>query len=107
VRLFAFILLAALKAQYFLLSLNSTNMVMKDERKNIKEPYHPDNTPNPPQIIDPSKGKERNEPEAPVENKQRGKAESQSKTQQPQAKNDQQKPKQVGDAPDIQDETTI
>jgi hypothetical protein len=44
---------------------------MKDKSKNIKEPYTPENTPNPPQIIDPSRKNEQNENDAPVENKPR------------------------------------
>ena len=79
---------------------------MKDERKNIKEPYQPDNTPNPPQIIDPSKRNENNEREAPVENKQRD-ANQQSQEQKAQPKTKEEKPKRLGESqPDINDETT-
>jgi hypothetical protein len=76
---------------------------MKDEQNKIKEPYHPDKTPNPPQIIDPSKRNEDDRKEAPVENKQReNKNESQSEN--PKLE----KPKQLGESePDIHDETTI
>jgi hypothetical protein len=75
---------------------------MKDERKNIREPYQPENTPNPPQIIDPSKRNEDGKKEVPVENKQRtDKGDSQSEN--PKLE----KPKRVGDEPDINDETTI
>lgn len=45
-------------------------MAMKNEKTKIKEPYSPENTPNPPQIIDPSQKNERNENEQPIENKQ-------------------------------------
>ena len=75
---------------------------MKDERKNIKEPFHPENTPNPPQIIDPNKRNETNDKDAPIENKQRQENE---KRESGNSKGE--KPKQVGDAPDIHDETTI
>ena len=75
---------------------------MKDERKNIREPYQPENTPNPPQIIDPSKGNEEGNREAPVENKQRPEKGG-SQSENPKLE----KPKRVGDEPNIHDETTI
>lgn len=53
-------------------------MVMKDDRKDIKEPYSPENTPNPPQIIDPSQKHEQNENDAPVENSQEGSQDKQN-----------------------------
>jgi hypothetical protein len=74
---------------------------MKDERKNIKEPYNPHQTPDPPQIIDPSKRKEEGNKEAPVENKNQNHS-AQSE------KSEQKKTKRLGeDEPDIHDETTI
>jgi hypothetical protein len=39
---------------------------MKDEKKNIKEPYAPESTPNPPQIIDPSRQNEQGERDQPL-----------------------------------------
>ena len=76
---------------------------MKDDRKNIKEPYQPEHTPNPPQIIDPSKGNEDGKKEAPVENKQRN-DKNESQSQNPKLE----KPKRLGESePDIHDETTI
>jgi hypothetical protein len=75
---------------------------MKDERKNIKEPYQPDHTPNPPQIIDPSKPNEDSKKESPVENKRRDESDKQSEN--PKLE----KPKKLGESePDIHDETTI
>jgi hypothetical protein len=44
---------------------------MKDDKNKIKEPYPAENTPNPPQIIDPSVRKERDQNDQPVENKRR------------------------------------
>ena len=74
---------------------------MKDERKNIREPFQPENTPNPPQIIDPSKRNEEGKREAPIENKQSDKGNSQSEN--PKLE----KPKKQGEnEPDIQGETT-
>ena len=75
---------------------------MKDERKNIKEPYQPGHTPNPPQIIDPSKPNEDGKKESPVENKRRDESDKQSEN--PKLE----KPKNLGESEhDIHDETTI
>ena len=35
---------------------------MEKEKKNIREPYEPENTPTPPQIIDPEKREDRKHP---------------------------------------------
>ena len=35
---------------------------MKNDKKEIKEPYEPENTPQPPQIIEPNSGRERENP---------------------------------------------
>jgi hypothetical protein len=37
---------------------------MKDKRKNIREPYPPENTPRPPQTVDPNR---KNQKDAPAE----------------------------------------
>jgi hypothetical protein len=44
---------------------------MEDDKKRIKEPFAPEDTPAPPQIIDPSSRKERGENDRPVENRQK------------------------------------
>ena len=44
-------------------------MVMKNDKNKVKEPFPPEQTPNPPQIIDPSRKNERGENEPPVEDK--------------------------------------
>lgn len=41
-------------------------LTMKKQNKNIREPYEPEQTPKPPQIIEPNSGRQR---ENPVENK--------------------------------------
>jgi hypothetical protein len=78
---------------------------MNDKKeKNIKEPFPPDQTPNPPQIIDPSRANEQGEGQKPLktdpknqasENKGTGNAKSGSK-------------KLLGESEtEIDDETTI
>jgi len=49
---------------------------MKKKGEKIKEPYAPDDTPKPPQIIDPNTGRQR---ENPVEDKGRTKSKPESK----------------------------
>jgi hypothetical protein len=57
---------------------------MKNDKNKIQEPYKPENTPNPPQIIDPSVKKERNENDEPIGDKQKGSKNGEStKKQQP------------------------
>jgi hypothetical protein len=74
---------------------------MKDETKNIKEPYNPHQTPNPPQIIDPGKRNEERNKEASVENKNQNQSDKSENAEQKKAK-------RLGeDEPDIHDETTI
>jgi hypothetical protein len=43
--------------------------VMEKEKNRIKEPYSPEDTPNPPQIIDPSRHEEQNKNDRHIENK--------------------------------------
>jgi hypothetical protein len=77
---------------------------MKQDKNKIKEPYSPEHTPNPPQIIDPSLPKERNERDEPVEN--RGKDKQQGTDSQKPKK--EKKPKLLGESEtEIDDETTI
>jgi hypothetical protein len=70
---------------------------MKKEKENpVEEPYSPEDTPRPPQIIDPNAREER---EHPIKDK----GEGAEKAQKP-------KPARspaLGDEPDIHDETTI
>jgi len=40
---------------------------MENEKDKVREHYSPEHTPNPPQTVDPSLRKERNEPDKPVE----------------------------------------
>ena len=42
---------------------------MKQQKTKIEEPYSPEKTPNPPQIIDPSIPNEQNKNDTPVETK--------------------------------------
>lgn len=71
---------------------------MKKEKK-IKEPYEPDDTPNPPQIIEPHPGIDG---EKPVEDKDRTKRTLDSETETPKGRNH-----LLADETDIDDETTI
>jgi len=76
-------------------------MKTKDKNDKIREPYPPEQTPNPPQIIDPNVRNERNEPNAPVEERKgsgnpQGEDESEKDTG-----------KRLGDPMEIDDETTI
>lgn len=41
-------------------------MIMEDERKKIKEPFTPENTPTPPQIIDPNQRNDEPAEKAPM-----------------------------------------
>jgi hypothetical protein len=71
---------------------------MKNKDKKVEEPYSPEDTPRPPQIIDPNAREER---ENPVKEKSGEKAavgkEKSKSTKSP----------ALGDEPDIHDETTI
>lgn len=83
--------------------LYQTTMAMKEDKKKIKEPYHPEHTPPPPQIIDPSMRKERNEPDEPVEGRKNEKRQPDSGQ-----KKKEEKPKLLGESEtEIDDETTI
>jgi hypothetical protein len=46
----------------FLFSSDHHIYVMKNDKKKIKEPYEPRDTPKPPQIIEPNSGRERENP---------------------------------------------
>ena len=70
---------------------------MENDRKKIKEPFEPENTPKPPQIIDPE---ERNERRNTFKEKP---GKSGDKKQEP-VKG---RPELLGDHADIDDETTI
>ena len=70
---------------------------MEKDRNKIREPYKPEDTPKPPQIIDPDEGRER---EKPVRDKP---APAQREEKSPKNK----KPELLGDRADIEDETTI
>lgn len=72
-----------------------------DKEKKIQEPFPPEQAPNPPQVIDPSPKKERNEPDKPVENPEarenRGKASAEESS----------KNKLLSEDTEIDDDTTI
>jgi hypothetical protein len=77
---------------------------MKQDKNKIKEPYPPENTPSPPQIIDPNQRKERNEDDMPIENRQKNNAGGENKSTQ----KGKEKPKLLGESEtEIDDETTI
>lgn len=81
---------------------------MEDDRKKIKEPYPPEQTPSPPQIIDPSGRKERNEDDMPIEDKKQPKAKHPSeKPAEDDNRKSEERPKMLGDETEIEDETTI
>lgn|GEM_PF-3930228 len=72
---------------------------MKDKKEKHREPYRPEDTPNPPQIIDPQGEREK---ENPVE----GKSASERRKPDPEASKDG-KQHLLSDESDIEDETTI
>lgn len=79
---------------------------MKDERKNVQEPYRPESTPTPPQVIDPSRHPGENDSS---NEKQQGKNATPSNEKE-QRKNEkgEAKEKLLGESPtEIDDETTI
>jgi hypothetical protein len=71
---------------------------MKDKKKKIEEPYSPEDTPRPPQIIEPNAREERENPDR---EKTDGKAAAEKEKSKPA------KSPALGDEPDIHDETTI
>jgi hypothetical protein len=72
---------------------------MENDRKNIQEPFEPEDTPKPPQIIEPDSGRKR---ENPVGDETRNKKEPAKKSAEKDAK-----PHLLSDDADITDETTI
>jgi hypothetical protein len=95
-------MLLSLPGHAILVSYRSTltNTAMeKNDKNKIREPFPPEETPNPPQIIDPNIRNERNEPNGPVDKKK----------QKPAPDNEQQQDsgKRLGDPTEITDETTI
>jgi hypothetical protein len=78
--------------------------IMAQDKNKIKEPYSPENTPSPPQIIDPSLQNERNEDDKSIENRQKNTTSGENKSTQKK----QDKPKLLGESEtEIDDETTI
>jgi hypothetical protein len=71
---------------------------MKDERKKIKEPFEPEDTPKPPQQIDPNTGRQR---ENPVQDKRKP-GDTQNKAAEQEGE-----PHLLDEETDIDDETTI
>lgn len=82
---------------------------MKKDKNKIREPYNPEHTPNPPQIIDPSKKKERNEDDPAIEEAREDQPKSmrQDKRQNEIAQTKKESGKLLGDETEIDDETTI
>jgi hypothetical protein len=77
---------------------------MKQDKSKIKEPYSPENTPSPPQIIEPNQRKERNEGSRPVEDRQKNQTTGENKS----AQKKEEKPKPLSESETgIDDETTI
>lgn len=78
---------------------------MDNKKNKVEEPYSPENTPNPPQIIDPNnRGEEGGN--NPVETKRNPAAESKSeRTERPATK--EKKEKLLNEDADITDETTL
>ena len=72
---------------------------MKKNDKNIREPYEPKDTPNPPQIIEPNSGRAR---ENPVESKQRPQESPSQGSDKPS-----EKPHLLSEDADVEDETTV
>lgn len=76
-----------------------------DDNKKIKEPYPPEQTPTPPQVIDPSVRKERNEPAEPLSAKKRDEGTNEKRKEPGTGES---KEKLLGESPtEIDDETTI
>lgn len=74
---------------------------MDNKKSKIEEPYTPDNTPTPPQIIDPNKQNEEQE----LQSKRTADGDSGRKNQRPVAS--EKKEKLLNEDADINDETTI
>ena len=85
---------------------------MENKKDKIKEPYPPEQTPNPPQVIDPNRRNEEGEREAPVENKQGSRNDPRNEGEQvgrkPDNEENEKKEKLLGESEtEIDDETTI
>jgi hypothetical protein len=79
---------------------------MKQDKNKIKEPYDPEHTPKPPQIIEPNTHEERNDRDEPVEDRKNDGL--QPGSGQEQKKKKEEKPKLLGESEtEIDDETTI
>lgn len=81
-------------------------MEKQKDKKNIREPFRPEDTPNPPQIIDPNDREKRKTPveDKPVRRKDSDRSAEQKNTN---AADKQEKPHLLGDDADISDETKI
>ncbi len=83
---------------------NYSTATMKKDKKNIKEPYEPNDTPKPPQVIEPNSGRER---ENPVTEDERTEASARNeKRSSPDAAHSE-KQHLLADDAEIDDETTI
>lgn len=76
---------------------------MADDKNKIREPFPPEQTPNPPQIIDPSQKKERGEPDKPIESPESERKDDRNPSQ----GEDRKEKKLLNEDADINDETTI
>jgi hypothetical protein len=79
---------------------------MDNKKEKIEEPYSPDNTPNPPQIIDPNRREETPGSE-PVKAKKNPSAESEDRKKKDQPAQPEKKGKLLNEDAQINDETTI
>src|SRR5688500_16562762 len=80
-------------------SISNDTIMKKDDKNKIREPFPAEETPNPPQIIDPNVRNERNEPEGPVDEKKEKPV--------PDKDEQQDSGRRLGDPTEITDETTI
>jgi hypothetical protein len=84
-----------------------TKCIAMENEKKIKEPYRPEDTPNPPQIIDPNRRNDEPGEKNPVRGEKNGPSNEQKETESAPAENGK-KEKLLGESEtEITDETTI
>jgi hypothetical protein len=77
---------------------------MKNDKKKIREPYEPEDTPKPPQIIEPNSGRER---ENPVKDDERPDAKVRNEDRNAKGSSHTEKQHLLADDAELDDETTI
>jgi hypothetical protein len=81
---------------------------MENEKNKIKEPFTPDNTPNPPQIIDPNKRNDEPSGKAPMKVEKSPSAQEKSDRKNQKPSSPKKEEKLLGESEtEITDETTI